>query len=186
MLKIIKIGVGFAVFILLIATASFAYNRLMDRELQKQSGVLEPDHDRKEAADFTMTDREGNTLTLHGIIENGKPVVLNFWASWCPPCRAEMPDFEKVYAELGNEVQFIMLNLADGTRETKEIGIKFIDEQGYTFPVFFDSGKSGAVAYAVRTIPTTLFIDRDGYVVNRKQGLIKEDELKAFIEQIRF
>ena len=138
----------------------------------------------EEAADFTMTDREGNTLTLHGFIENGKPIVLNFWASWCPPCRIEMPDFEKVYAELGNEVQFIMLNLVDGTRETKESGVKFIDEQGYTFPIFFDYNRSGASAYAVRSIPTTIFIDKDGYITNTMIGAIDEETLRNGVNSL--
>ncbi|MCL2456869.1 MAG: redoxin domain-containing protein, partial [Defluviitaleaceae bacterium] len=137
------------------------------------------------AANFSMTDFEGNIFTLHEIIQNEKPIVINFWASWCPPCRVEMPDFEKIFREQGENVQFIMLNLTDGSRETKENGKKFIDENGYTFPVFFDSNKNAASAYAIRSIPTTVFVNANGSVSNTIIGILSEEKLRNEISLLQ-
>ncbi|MBP3544577.1 MAG: TlpA family protein disulfide reductase, partial [Lachnospiraceae bacterium] len=69
------------------------------------------------APDFTVIDAEGNEVKLSDM--RGKPVVVNFWASWCGPCKMEMPEFEEVYKELGDEVHFMMVNLTDGWQETQ-------------------------------------------------------------------
>ena len=87
-----------------------------------------------DAPDFTVYDREGNPVRLSDYA--GKPVVLNFWASWCPPCKSEMPDFHAAYEELGDQVQFLMVNATDGSRETVDTAASFIQEQGYTFRCF--------------------------------------------------
>ena len=136
------------------------------------------------APDFGMEDWNGNNVTLSELISNGKPIVLNFWASWCPPCKSEMPEFEKVFQDLGDEIQFIMLDVTDGQRETRAIGEQFINDQGYTFPVFFDSWQEASLAYGIRYIPTTIFINRDGYMVAGAQSAIDESILLQGIEMI--
>ena len=77
------------------------------------------------APDFTVLDASGNEVHLSDFV--GKPVVLNFWASWCPPCKSEMPDFEAVYQACGNDVQFLMVNLTDGNQETLTSAKAYID-----------------------------------------------------------
>ena len=139
---------------------------------------------KQKAPDFVMTDQLGKSIKLSEIIAEGKPLVLNFWASWCPPCRSEMPDFEKVYKELGNEIQFVILNLTDGQRETVQKAAKYIKDKGFTFPVYFDTKREGAIAYGIRSIPTTLFIDKNGYIVTSAQGAIDEKTLRKGIELI--
>ena len=181
--KILKILIGLIVFAFFMITVKLAYDWLADYDYANEPE--EQQTNREKAPDFTMLDREGNTLTLFDLIENGKPIVLNFWASWCPPCREEMPDFDKVYAEIGDEVQFIMLNLADGNRETIESATKFVDDHGYNFPVYFDVEFSGASAYAVRSIPTTVLIDIDGNIATTKLGAINESTLKSLIDELR-
>ena len=140
--------------------------------------------DKEKAPDFTMFDREGNSIALSDFTANEKPIVLNFWASWCPPCRAEMPDFEKVFLDFGDEVQFIMLNLADGSRETIESASNFIEENGYTFPIFFDDNNSGAFAYGIRSIPTTIFIDKNGFINDVMIGALDERTLRRGIDKL--
>jgi len=144
----------------------------------------DPDNDDNKiiAPDFAMVDADGNSLKLSDLIATGSPIVLNFWASWCPPCKSEMPVFEKVFKELGDEVLFVMVDLVDGGRETIETGAKFIKSEGYTFPVYFDVHQEGGYAYGIRSIPTTLFIDREGCIVTGIQGAIDEKTLRRGID----
>lgn len=134
------------------------------------------------APDFTVYDKDGNAVHLSDYI--GKPVVLNFWASWCGPCRGEMPDFQKLYLEYGEEVQFLLINLTDGSRETVGSASDFIASQGYTFPVFFDKNSSASNVYGVRSIPVTYFIDAQGNLVAQATGAISEETLRQGIGMI--
>ena len=139
------------------------------------------DEEKQKAPDFSMRDAEGVSVNLSDFFLNGKPVILNFWASWCPPCKEEMPVFDKLFLELGDSVQFIMLDLTDGQRETQDIGAKFIKEQGYSFPVYFDIDQEGAIAYGIRYIPTTVFINVDGNIAAGAQSALNEEVLRKGI-----
>ena len=132
--------------------------------------------------DFTVYDVNGNEVKLSDFI--GKPIVLNFFASWCGPCKSEMPDFEAAYKEHGDEVQFLMINLTDGYYETVESASSFIEQSGYTFPVFYDTSSSAAVAYSVVSIPTTYFIDAEGNIVAKATGALSAKSLAEGIALI--
>ncbi|MBQ8184694.1 MAG: TlpA family protein disulfide reductase [Lachnospiraceae bacterium] len=135
------------------------------------------------APDFTVVDAEGNSVKLSDYF--GKPIVLNFWASWCGPCQSEMPDFDETCRELEGEVQFLMVNLTDGSRETVEIAKAFIEEKGYTFPVLYDTGQEAAYQYGVSSIPSTYFIDAQGHAIARAQGAISKEILLSGIDMAR-
>ena len=134
------------------------------------------------APDFTVYDKEGNPVQLYDY--TGKPLVLNFWASWCGPCQMEMPHFEDKYQELGEEVQFLMVNMTDGSRETVDSASAFIEQQGYTFPVLYDTDSDAALTYGAYSLPTTYFIDAEGYAVARATGAIDADTLQKGIDLI--
>ncbi len=134
------------------------------------------------APDFTVYDSDGTAYKLSDF--RGKPVVLNFWASWCGPCKVEMPDFNTTYQELGSEIHFLMVNMTDGSQETLEGASAFIAEAGYTFPVYYDTGYEAAIAYSVYSLPTTYFIDAQGYAIAQATGAIDAETLARGIQMI--
>jgi len=191
--KYVKLIVGVAAFVLLLIGASVLYNNLAKEYKPEANLQAVPDSAETEqipaeqesakVIDFTMENMAGEEITLYSLV--GKPLVLNFWASWCGPCKMEMPDFEEKYLELGSELNFLMVNMTDGSRETVSIASNFIDEQGYTFPVYYDTQSSAAITYSVYSLPTTYFIDADGYIIAQASGAIDAETLQKGIDMIK-
>ena len=180
-----KTVITMAVLGCVIGGAAVAYQGLKKQVAPPQQTASQDSstEQKKLAPDFSVVDAEGNTVKFSDMA--GKPVVLNFWASWCPPCKKEMPDFDKVYQELGDEVQFMMVDMTDGQRETVETATKYVEDQGYALPIFFDTQLEAAYQYNVQSIPKTYFIDKDGYLVAGAQGTIDEEALRRGIDMIR-
>lgn len=135
------------------------------------------------APDFTMTNASGEEVKLSDFFD--KPVVLNFWASWCGPCKSEMPHFEDAYQKYGEDINFVIVNLTDGVRETVENASDFIEEQGYTFPLYFDTNTEGAVTYGTYSIPVTYFIGADGVPVAQANGALDAATLQKGLDMIQ-
>ncbi len=138
------------------------------------------------AIDFTLTDQFGKTHSLSDY--KGKTIFLNFWATWCPPCRAEMPDIQKVYETYSTEGEDALIVLGVAApgygNEKDEEGIKnFLKENGYTYPVLMDTDAELFEAYGIYSYPTTFMIDRDGNVFGYASGQLSEDTMKSIIEQ---
>lgn len=147
-----------------------------------QSSQEEEEPELTPAPDFTVYDKDGNEVRLSDFA--GKPIVLNFWASWCSPCKSEMPDFNQAYLDYGEEVQFLMVNMTDGSRETVESASAFIEEQGYEFPVFYDTSYDAALTYGAYALPTTYFIDAEGYAVAWAQSALSPENLQKGLDMI--
>lgn len=133
------------------------------------------------APDFTVYTADGTEVKLSDFA--GKPVVLNFWASWCGPCKSEMPAFEAAYQAHGDRLQFLMVNLTTGY-ETLDTATAFLTESGYTFPVYFDTTGQGSAAYEVYSIPATYFIDADGNIVASHVGAMDAQTLQTYLDQL--
>ena len=134
------------------------------------------------APNFTVFDLEGNEVNLTDFF--GKPIIVNFWASWCGPCKMEMPDFDAAYATYKDEIEFLMVNMTDGSRETLEKASSFIADSEYTFPVYYDTEYSAAITYSVSSLPTTYFINADGELIAHARGAIDADTLQKGIDMI--
>ena len=138
--------------------------------------------DPQPAPDFTVYDADGKAYKLSDM--KGKPVVLNFWASWCPPCKAEMPDFDEICKEYEGRVTFMMVNLTDGKNETVESARNFIHMMEYSFPVYYDTDMDAANKYGIQSIPTTFFIDAEGRLIAYYTGAMSGETLKKGISLI--
>jgi peroxiredoxin len=130
------------------------------------------------APDFTLTGLDGQTFTLSEL--RGKPVVLNFWATWCPPCRAEMPELQAASERLQGEVAIIGVNQGENAQQVAA----FVQPLGFTFPMPLDAKTDVSRAYLVRNLPTTFFIDRDGIVRYSQIGPLTEATLVQRLKTI--
>lgn len=162
----------------------------------ENTGVSEEDKDGDReiipAFDFTLTDQYGNTHILSDY--KGKVVFLNFWATWCPPCREEMPHIEELYEEYGlNEEEVVFLGVANpksseyptNQDESKEDVIAFLEENGYTFPTVFDETGEIFYQYAISSFPTTFMIDKEGNFYGYIAGKLTKDIMVSIIEETK-
>ena len=127
----------------------------------------------------------GDTATLSTVLGQGKPVVLNFWAALCPPCRAEMPEFERVHEERGDEV--IILGIDIGPQQllgSREEGEALLAELGVTYPAGTTFDDTVVRGFEIFGMPTTFFIATDGTVVRKWSGLLDEDKLNELVDEL--
>lgn len=175
----IKLIIGILVFTLFLGGAYQLYNNLSEKYREKQglsNGSAPEKAEKVKLPDFTVYNSGGNKVRLSDF--KGKPVVINFWASWCPPCVSELPDFNKVYNDIGDSVVFMMVNLVDGSRETKESGENFVKSKKYNFPVYYDLDQDAAYKFGIYSIPVTVFVDEDGYLFKGYIGPVSESVLR--------
>ena len=133
------------------------------------------------APDFRVSDENGNEVRFGDMLD--KPVVVHFWASWCGVCEEEFPLLAEAYEDYGDEVNFMMIDLCDSSRE-KAAAEAFIDKNGYSFPIYLDDEGEAAAAYAVTAVPQTFFISREGVIVAKQIGAIDENRLRQNITAI--
>lgn len=153
---------------------------------EEAQGQEEDSGDKVPAVDFTLKDQYGEEHTLEEY--KGKTIFLNFWATWCPPCKAEMPDIQEIYENYDTEGEdaLVVLGVAApsmGQEGTEEEIKAFLDENGYTYPVLMDTEGKLFEAYGIYSYPTTFMIDREGNIFGYVSGMLTKDMMDSIIQQ---
>ena len=159
-------------------------------EMPEPTGTPEPEPSEEPKAipalDFTLTDQFGNTHTLADY--EGKTIFLNFWATWCPPCKAEMPEIQQLYENYSREGEdaLIVLGVAwpgvGGEKSAEEIAA-FLEDNGYTYPVLMDTEGGLFTGYGISAFPTTFMIDREGNVFGYLTGQMTYEVMVDIVTQ---
>jgi len=130
--------------------------------------------------DFTLNDLQGNEISLSDF--TGKIIVLNFWATWCPPCKAEIPDFVETYNEFKNQnVVFLGVSLDDDINALEQ----FVSEYHINYPVLIDNlTENVSASWNISAIPTTFFINTDGKIIDKWVGQIPKQQLVSILNEL--
>lgn len=183
-----------AVLVAVIAVAAVAYPSLSkkaeenmksdttsqseDKDSEKTS--LSPDSEEyKQFEGIKFYDKDGKEVVLTDML--GKPIIINFWATWCGYCIMEMPDFEAAYKKYGDEVQFVFIN----PDEDIKTGESFIKGKGFDIPTYYDLDTLAAYAFSIRSYPTTAAIDAKGNIKYLRPGMITAETLEGIIKSIK-
>lgn len=155
-----------------------------EEDTKKEEAEKAQEEASMDAIDFTLYDQYGEEHSLADY--KGKTIFLNFWATWCPPCKAEMPDIQKLYESYGEDGEVAIVGVAAPNygNETSEDGIKqFLEENGYTYPVLMDTEGELFAKYGIQSYPTTFMIDKEGKIFGYVSGQLTEDMMKSIINQ---
>ncbi|MGA3600072.1 redoxin domain-containing protein [Lysinibacillus agricola] len=193
-----KKNIGLLIVVLLVVAMIGTYvKQQIDKDREIETASLGKEMDEQKISlkngdtppDFTLTSLDGDEVTLSDL--RGKKVVLNFWATWCPPCKAEMPHMQKYYEQYAKEdnVEIIAVNLTkdehDFTVDEKiDTVMTFRDSFELTFPILLDQEREVSPQYKIMTIPTTYFIDSKGYIQRAISGPMDTDMLKSYVDEL--
>ncbi|MFJ3388351.1 redoxin domain-containing protein [Lysinibacillus sp. NPDC086135] len=195
-----KKNIGLLIVVLLVAVMIGTYvKQQIDKDREIETTSLGKEIDERKIGlsngdtppDFTLTSLDGKNVTLSEL--RGKKVVLNFWATWCPPCKAEMPHMQNYYEQYAKKdnVEIIAVNLTseerDVTADAKiDSVMTFRDSFDLTFPILLDQDPKNSIgiAYQILTIPTTYFIDSNGYIQRAIKGPMNVEMLKKYVDAL--
>lgn len=132
-------------------------------------------------SDFSVLDEAGNSVKLSSL--QGKPTIVGYWATWCPYCVKEAPTIQKLYETYGDRVNFMMIDTVDGTRETIDTGKAWKEQNGYTYPIYFDTTMEASYAGNVYYLPTTYVLKADGSVLTSITSTVNETSMINILDR---
>ena len=183
-----RIVAGLGVVLVVLGLGVLAFQRLGPPGAIKR--VAAPHHDGGDeiaagelAADFNLLDLEGNTVSLSSL--RGKVVFLNVWATWCGPCREEMPAMEVLFNEFKSRKDFVMLAVSEDQRG-REVVAPYVERNGYHFPILLDPDNRIGESYDLTGVPETFIIDRKGRIVTHHLGAFdwSRDDVRQLVQQM--
>lgn len=146
--------------------------------LKRSEPITIPQYSGKAAPNLKMTMFDGSAFNLDSL--RGKPAVLNFWASWCGPCREEMPALERSYQKYKDPIAFVGVAVQDTEKDARDVASK----RGITYPVGLDADNQIGFTYQIAAMPTTIIIDANGIILKRFAGATTEGALNFFIDTL--
>ena len=169
-----KIALVIIVLITLIFIGIYACNKFMDGFRNDNETLSDGINKTSQAVDFTLKDLNDQKISLSDY--KGKKVFVNFWATWCPPCKYEMPFINEIYKE-NKDIEILTIS----SNESKNIVEKYIKQNNYEFKVLLDTDSKVATKYRAYSIPLSILIDEDGNIIKTHNGAMNKDQLKEFI-----
>ena len=133
--------------------------------------------------DATVYTENGDARTLTQIAD-GKPLVINFWATWCPFCIEEMGDFQQIFNDYEGRVSFAFIDCVDGSRETVDDGAKWLFENGYTLPAYYDTTSEAVYSYGASALPTTVLVAANGDIMDITPGRIDATLVRDALDKL--
>lgn len=186
--------IALALLVAVLVCAGLGYRMLAGRTQSEQSqaapeqsepaNTSAPTYPLLAEHDPTVYTEEGEAITFSQIAD-GKPLVVNFWATWCPYCVKEMPDYQQIVADYGDRVNFAFVDVTDGKRETREKAQEFLAENGFAeLPAYYDTDLAASIEYNASSLPTTAVIDSKGQILSVQAGMIKPVLLRDQLDRI--
>ena len=177
----IKFIIYIVIFIIFMIVAMIAYKMLLNRENNEKSYNID-ENKKTKLKEFEVYINENERINVKSLI--GKPIVINIWTSWCTYCANEMKYFNELYLVEKDNINFMMIN-ATGDRDSVENADKFVNQNNYEFKPYYDLNLEALKALGIYSYPTTIFVDKDGYIDSVKIGVITKEELESRIERLR-
>jgi thiol-disulfide isomerase/thioredoxin len=169
------IGIGLGIFFL--AVFGIGQNFLQNWAGSDRVEIIGPALN-KPVLDFTLNTLRGDRLGTEDL--RGQPVLINFWATWCGPCRIEMPYFEEAYQQFGPDLVVLAVNIDEPADQVQA----FVNDLGLSFDILLDTGSKVQALYRVTAFPTTYLVDREGMVKVQHIGALSRSQLFAYLEQV--
>ncbi|OYD08098.1 TlpA family protein disulfide reductase [Paludifilum halophilum] len=156
-----------------------------ESQTNPQKGAKGPNRDQRaaegfQAPDFTLKTLKGDEVTLSEA--GGKPTLINLWASWCPPCKVEMPHIQEAYEKYGEQVNFRMVNLT--SLDDKEKMKQYVKKEKFTFPILLDESGEVGEKYQAFSIPQTYIVNEKGEVIQKITGAMTEEQLQEIMKEL--
>lgn len=182
----IKVAIYFAICVVFMILAYVGYNMLSEREIDNSLQDTQNTNSKNEdikMPNFELYLENGDKISSKELL-TGKPLVINIWTTWCAYCDIEMEYFNKMYLKEKDNIKFVMIN-ATGDRDTKENAKKYIENNRYEFNVYYDMNLDAISKLGIYSYPTTIFVNKNGYIDSIKVGIISEEILKDKIESLK-
>lgn len=178
----IKVIIYFGTFIVFMIFSYMGYNMLIKNRVDDQI-IVNKQEKKTKLEDFELYIENGDKISSKELI-TGKPIVINIWTSWCAYCDIEMAYFNELYLQEKDNVTFVMIN-ATGDRDSKERAREYVETKGYSFDIYYDLNLDAISSLEVYSYPTTIFVDKEGYIDSKVIGTITKDVLKNKIIDLK-
>ena len=176
----------FCIFMIIAVIAYTNFSKKSELISENNNKYIEQNNqtDKKEKIkNFELQSETGEKINIYSLI--GKPLVINIWTSWCTYCKIEMPYFNELYLKEKDNVNFVMIN-ATGDRDTPQDAKKVVNENNFSFEIYYDLNLEAINKLGIYSYPTTIFVDKEGYIYDVKIGTITKDELINKVEKLKY